>query len=50
MMRNVIQISPTYPPHIGGVVQYAELQGKHFLVKKIKSKFFISDRFSRADN
>ena len=42
-MKNIIQISPTYPPNIGGVGHYAELLANHLIRKGIKSKFFVSD-------
>ena len=43
MTKNIIQISPTYPPSFGGVGDYADLLGTHLLKKGIKSKFLISN-------
>ena len=43
MMRNVIQISPTYPPNMGGIGHYAVLLASSLIAKGIKSKFLISD-------
>jgi hypothetical protein len=43
MTKNIIQISPTYPPSLGGVGDYADLLDTHLLKKGIKSKFLISN-------
>lgn len=48
MKKNIIQISPTFPPNIGGVGHYADLLGRYLVTKGIKSEFFISD-FSGHD-
>ena len=51
MMRNVIQISPTYPPNMGGIGHYAVLLASSLIAKGIKSKFLISDHLiQRANN
>jgi hypothetical protein len=42
-MKYIVQISPTYPPNIGGVGHYAKLLADFLIKKKIKSKFFVSD-------
>ena len=42
-MKYIVQISPTYPPNIGGVRQYAKLLADRLIKKNIKSKFFVSD-------
>jgi glycogen synthase len=42
-MKNIIQITPTYPPNIGGVGHYAELLANHLIKKGVKSKFFVTD-------
>jgi hypothetical protein len=43
MKKNIIQISPTFPPNIGGVGHYADLLGRYLITKGVKSEFFISD-------
>jgi hypothetical protein len=43
MKKNIIQISPTFPPNIGGVGHYSDLLGRYLFTKGFKSKFFISD-------
>jgi|TARA_B110000259_G_C13989161_1_gene391710 hypothetical protein len=49
-MRNIIQILPGYKPNIEAVAANAEILGKYLLVKKIKSRFLISDRDPSTHN
>ena len=50
MMRNVIQISPTYPPNTGGVGYYAVSLAKCLIAKGIKSKFLMPDHSEQRAN
>ena len=49
-MKYIVQISPTYPPNIGGVGHYAKLLADFLIKKKIKSKFFVSDFSNDSKN
>ena len=49
-MKSIIQISPTYPPDIGGIGIYTKLLSKHLKTKGIKSKILISYYLGQKNN
>ncbi len=48
-MKSIIQISPTYPPDIGGVGNYTKILSECLLIKGIKSQILISDYLGKKN-
>ena len=49
MKKNIVQISPTYPPNIGGVGNYAKLLADFLKKKSINSKILVSDHLDNKN-
>ena len=49
MKKNIVQISPTFPPNIGGVGNYTKLLADFLKRKGINSKILISDHLDNEN-
>ena len=49
MKKNIVQISPTFPPNIGGVGNYTKLLADFLKTKGINSKILISDHLDNKN-
>tara|TARA_B100000902_G_C27290493_1_gene906846 strand:- start:622 stop:1683 length:1062 start_codon:yes stop_codon:yes gene_type:complete len=49
-MKSIIQISPTYPPNLGGVGNYAKILSDYLSIEGIKSQILISDYLGKRNN
>ena len=49
MKKNIVQISPTFPPNIGGIGNYTKLLADFLEKKGIKSKILVSDHLDNKN-
>ena len=49
-MKSIIQISPTYPPNIGGIGSYTKILSDYLSIKGIKSQILVPDYLGKKNN